>query len=312
MRTLTIGFNDAGQRLDKFLKKTCTALPDSLLYKYLRKKCVKLNGAHCTDGAVILNEGDTLALYMRDEFFVPAERNFLTLKPDLSVAYEDEHLLVVEKPTGLSCHADDTQKEHTLIDFCKAYLYQKGEYDPENEQSFAPALCNRIDRNTKGLVLCAKTAPALRALSRMIRENRVEKEYRALVYGAPAPKSGTLTFYLEKEESRKTVRIFESPRPGAKTAITDYETLKTENGVSLVKIRLHTGRTHQIRASFAHIGCPLVGDSKYGDCRGRDTLGFSHQALFARSLTFRPNGTDAPLEYLDGVTVTASPDPRFA
>lgn len=311
MRTLVVGANDAGQRLDKFLKKTCTALPDSLLYKYLRKKCVKLNGAHCTDGSVFLRAGDTLSLYMSDEFFAPADESFLSLAPDLCVAYEDENLLVVEKPEGLSCHADEVQREHTLIDRCKAYLYQKGEYDPSSEQSFAPALANRIDRNTKGLVLCAKNAPALRALSQMIRDRRIEKEYLALVSGTPDPLSGTLRFFLLREEKEKLVRVYESPRPGAKTAITEYAVLKTENGVSLVRIRLHTGRTHQIRASFAHVGCPLLGDAKYGDFHGVDTRGFSHQALFAWSIAFHPAPEDAPLCYLNGVVVTAKPDPRF-
>ncbi len=305
MKQLVVGKNDAGQRLDKFLKKATVGLPDSLLYKYLRKKCVKVNGRHVTDGARILSCGDELSLYMNEDFFLAREEHFLTLEPKLSIAYEDENLLVLEKEVGLSCHADDLQKENTLIDRAKAYLYRKGEYDPARENSFAPALANRIDRNTAGLVLCAKNAESLRILSQMIREGRIEKEYRALVYGEPTPAKGTLTFYLQKDEEKRLVRVFEKPREGAKTAVTEYEVLESNGEISLVHIRLHTGRTHQIRASFSHIGCPLVGDAKYADLRARASHGFSHQALLSYRVTFRPNGGDGILGYLSGASVTA-------
>ena len=312
MKTLVVTKNDASQRLDKFLKKATVALPDSLLYKYLRKKCVKVNGRHVTDGAFVLSEGDVLSLYMNEAFFVSAEESFLTLEPRLCVAYEDEHLLVAEKPVGLSCHPDEVQKEKTLVDHLKAYLYRKGEYDPARENSFAPALCNRIDRNTEGLVLCAKDAETLRTLSEMIRAHRVKKEYRALVYGCPQEKQGTLTLYLQKDEDTRTVHVFDKPRPGAKTAVTDYEVLEERGDVSLLHVRLHTGRTHQIRASFAHVGHPLVGDAKYADLRERDTHGFSHQALCAFALSFEPDGEDAPLAYLSDVRVSLKdPAPAF-
>lgn len=305
MKRLVIGKNDANQRLDKFLKKTTVGLPDSLLYKYLRKKCVKVNGRHVTDGAVLLCEGDELSLYMNEDFFVSREEHFLTLAPNLCVAYEDENLLVLEKEAGLSCHADELQKENTLIDRAKAYLYRKGEYDPAREHSFAPSLANRIDRNTAGLVLCAKNAESLRALSEMIRGGRIEKEYRALVYGTPSPARGTLKLYLQKDEEQKFVRVFDRMHEGAKTAVTEYEVLESDGEVSLLHVRLHTGRTHQIRASFAHVGHPLVGDAKYADLRGRDTRGFSHQALLSYRVTFRPNETDGCLRSLSGVSVTA-------
>ncbi|MBP3685570.1 MAG: RluA family pseudouridine synthase [Clostridia bacterium] len=312
MKTLVVTKNDASQRLDKFLKKATVALPDSLLYKYLRKKCVKVNGRHITDGAFVLSEGDVLSLYMNEAFFVSAEESFLTLEPRLCVAYEDEHLLVAQKPAGLSCHPDEVQKDKTLVDHLKAYLYRKGEYDPAREHSFAPALCNRIDRNTAGLVLCAKDAETLRTLSEMIRAHRVKKEYRALVYGTPKTKKGTLTLYLQKDEEARLVHVFDAPRPGAKTAVTDYEVLEERGDVSLLHVRLHTGRTHQIRASFAHVGHPLVGDAKYADLRERDTHGFSHQALCAFSLSFEPNPEDAPLAYLSELRVTAkNPNPVF-
>lgn len=311
MKKLVVLKNDASQRLDKFLKKVTVGLPDSLLYKYLRKKCVKVNGKHVTDGAYVLHEGDELNLYMNEDFFVSAEDSFLTLTPEIDVAYEDEHLLVLEKPVGLSCHADDLQKSGTLIDHAKAYLYRKGEYDPAKEQSFAPALANRIDRNTAGLVLCAKDAETLRVLSEMIRAHRVEKEYRALVYGKPEKAHDTLTLYLEKDEEARRVKVYDAPHPNAKTAVTEYEVLSFDGEVSLLHIRLHTGRTHQIRASFSHVGHPLVGDGKYADLRSRDVRGFSHQALLSYAVTFRVAQGEEALAYLDGMRVIARHAPRI-
>ena len=312
MKELYLSENDGGQRLDKFLKKATVGLPDSLLYKYLRKKCVKVNGRHVTDGAHVLSAGDRLQLYMNEDFFVTLEESFRTLVPEITVAYEDERLLVLFKEAGVSCHADDLQKENTLIDRAKAYLFQKGDYRPDEEHAFAPALANRIDRNTAGLVLCAKDAETLRLLSELIRRHKVEKEYRALVWGTPSPKKGTLTLYLKKDEREKRVRVFDNPVPGAKTAVTDYEVLCSDAEKSLLHIRLHTGRTHQIRASFAHIGHPLVGDGKYGVLHGRDNLGFSHQALLSYSVRFVVEDAVHPLFYLNGKTVTAPEvDPVF-
>ena len=300
MKSFLINENDAGQRLDKFIQKVTVGLPSSLLYKGIRKNSVKVNKKR-VDGAYKLCVGDEVKLWFPDEFFAEREDAFLTLKLDPDVVYEDGDLLIVNKPVGLSCHSDSTQKNSTLIDIIKSYLYRKGEYDPQKEASFAPALCNRIDRNTQGLVICAKTALALRSVNEAIRQRLFKKEYYALIKGRPDEKTATLKHYLLKNSDTNTVKVFDSPRKGALTAILDYEVLKYsfEKNVSLVRVLLHTGRTHQIRAQFSHIGHPLVGDGKYGVTSSKRELGFEYQALFSYKLTlFFPEGD--PMSALNG------------
>lgn len=294
MKEFTIGINDADQRLDKFVLKATTGLPKSLLYKAIRTKKIKVNRKRCEVGQV-LREGDTVQMFLSPDFFGEKEDRFLTLTPDLSVVYEDENLLICDKPIGLSCHADETQKTGTLIDHIKAYLVQKGEYRPAEENSFAPALCNRIDRNTSGLVIAAKNATALREVNEMIRLRQVEKGYLALCHGK-APDRDGICVYLKKDAEKNRVEVSAVPRAGFLTAVTDCRLLSynKEADRSLVEIRLHTGRTHQIRATLAHLGHPLVGDTKYGTVRDTD---FSYQALRSHRLVFHPE-EKSPLFYL--------------
>ena len=177
MREFTIGKNDAGQRLDRFLSKAMPLLPPALLQKYIRIKRVKCNGGRCQRDQR-LQEGDVLSLYINDEFFEqPREDNlFLTLfQPKLDILYEDENILLVDKRPGLVVHADETEKVNTLINHIQAYLYQKREWNPKWENAFAPALCNRIDRNTGGIVIAAKNAEALRILTAKIRDREITK-----------------------------------------------------------------------------------------------------------------------------------------
>ena len=307
MKTITVGKNDAGQRVDKFVLKVTSALPQSLLYKAIRLKKIKVNRKRCEPGQ-LLSENDTVQCFLAPDFFAEKEEAFRTLTPRLEAVYEDENLLIVSKPEGQSCHSDETQKTGTLIDHIKAYLFQKGEYRPDEENSFAPALCNRIDRNTSGLVICAKNAAALREMNEMIRERNVEKKYLAWVRGTGLPSHGVLRHYLKKDEAENRVTVFDSPRPGALTAVTEYAVLKEKNGATLLEIHLHTGRTHQIRAQMAHAGHPLLGEAKYAKPDPADP--FLHQALRSHSLTFHPK-KDSPLAYLDSQTVTAPPDERF-
>ena len=312
MKEFVIGANDADQRLDKFIRKVTVDLPSALLYKALRKNGVKVNGKR-REGAYRLQEGDQVKLWLPDEFFTADPASFLTLTAFPQVVFEDAQLLVVHKPVGLSCHSDSTQQTGTLIDRILAYLYQKGEYDPAQEQSFAPALCNRIDRNTAGLVICAKTAVALREMNLAIRDRLPEKEYLALVWGKVSAQHGRLQHYLKKDSDTNTVQVFDRPHPGALTALSEYwvQAYHPREPVTRLRIRLHTGRTHQIRAQFAHVGHPLVGDGKYGRTGGKKQLGFAYQALLSHSLTlhFPPQ---SPLAYLDGVHLEAQIPPEFS
>ena len=306
MKVFTVGPNDAGQRLDKFAEKATASLPRSLMYKAIRTKKIKVNRKRCEPGQ-ILAEGDTVQMFLAPEFFGEKDLAFLRLEPKLTVAYEDENVLIVCKEEGQSCHSDETQETGTLIDHIKSYLAKKGEYRPEAENAFAPALANRIDRNTSGLVMAAKNAPALRALNDMIRARRVEKIYLAWVHGA-FTEPGTATLYLQKDEAEKRVRVSTAPREGYLTAITEYAPLVTRGDRQLLEVRLHTGRTHQIRATFAALGHPLVGDAKYG--KDRDDPVFPHQALRAQTLVFHPE-EGSFLSYLADKRVDAPEDVRF-
>ncbi len=307
MKEFRVGANDAGQRLDKFVEKVTVGLPKSLLYKAVRTKKIKVNRKRCEPGQ-ILAEGDGVLLFLPPEFFGEKDDSFLRLTPRLTVAYEDENILVACKEEGQSCHSDETQTTGTLIDHIKSYLAKKGEYRPEAENAFAPALCNRIDRNTSGLVIAAKNAAALRGMNEIIRARQVEKIYLAWIHGALAS-AGEVTLYLKKNEGEKTVSVSPVPRAGYLTAVTAYRPLVTRGDRQLLEIRLHTGRTHQIRASFAFLGHPLVGDGKYG--KDRSDPVFPHQALRAQTLLFHPDAA-SPLAYLAGLRVDAPEDVRFS
>ena len=311
MREITIGKNDAGQRLDRFVSKSLPLLPPALLQKYIRLKRIKCNGARAQRDQR-LQEGDVLQLYVNDEFFdKPREDNlFLTLfKPSLDIVYEDENLMLLNKRPGLVVHADETEKVNTLINHIQAYLYQKREWNPRWENAFTPALCNRIDRNTGGIVIAAKNAEALRILNEKIRDREIDKRYLAVIEGQIRPQAGTLSGYLFKDAVKNRVFVTDTPQPGSKTAVTKYRTLAQGKGLSLVECELLTGRTHQIRAQFAHAGHPLLGDGKYGKL-GKDAIR-KYQALYSYKLTFTFPTDAGVLNYLKGKTFTVS-DVDFA
>ena len=302
MRELTIGKNDAGQRLDRFVSKSLPLLPSALLQKYIRLKRIKCNGARAQRDQR-LQEGDVLQLYINDEFFdKPREDNlFLTLfKPSLTIVYEDENLMLLDKRPGLVVHADETEKVNTLINHIQAYLYQKREWNPKWENAFTPALCNRIDRNTGGIVIAAKNAEALRILNQKIKDREIDKRYLCIVHGTPRPASGRLEGQLFKDAKENRVYVTKTPQKGSKTCITLYQTLQSRGGLSLVECELITGRTHQIRAQMAAAGWPLLGDGKYGRLDKRYDR--KYQALYSYKLTFRFTTDAGCLSYLDGKT----------
>ena len=301
MKEFTIGSNDAGQRLDRFLAKAVPLLPASLAQKYIRLKRIKCNGARAQRDTR-LQAGDVLQLYINDEFFEkPREDNgYLTVaSPKLNIVYEDDHILLVDKRPGLAVHPHDgAEYGRTLIDHIQAYLYQKGQWKPRQEHSFTPALCNRIDRNTGGIVIAAKTAEALRVMNQKIKDRELDKRYLAIVEGTPRPKEGSLKGYLFKDAKENRVFVTDTPQAGSKSCQTNYRVLTSGGGLSLVECELITGRTHQIRAQFAHAGHPLLGDGKYGKLN--KNCNRSYQALYSYKLTFTFTTDAGELEYLNG------------
>ena len=304
MKEIQIRKNDAGQRLDRFVGKAVPLLPESLLQKYIRLKRIKRNGKGAKRD-VRLVEGDVLQLYINDEFFErPTEENawLKIATPRLDIVYEDENILLADKKPGVLCHSAGEWSWDTLISNIQAYLRQSGEWDPKAENAFTPALCNRIDRNTGGIVIAAKNAEALRIMDEKVKNREIEKIYLAAVVGTPRPAAGRLEGYLFKDAKNNQVYVYDAPRTGAKTAVTEYKTIASDGRLTLVECRLITGRTHQIRAQMAAAGCPLLGDGKYGRERINRTYGETGQMLYSYKLTFTLPTDAGILEYLRGKT----------
>ncbi len=256
------------------------------MYKAFRKKDIKVNGKWIREN-YFLSEGDVLSVYLPDDVLIP--KSFTPAEGSVDVVYEDENICIIDKPAGLPCQSGG-KSAPSLADIFKTYLYNKGEYDPEQEQSFSPALCNRIDTNTKGLVIGAKNAASLRVMNEAIRQRQVHKFYLCLTECAPERNEDTVILRLSKDSSKN------------KTSVSDVGTLtethykvikKTERGV-LCSVELLTGKSHQIRAIMAHIGCPLVGDAKYGAKSSGGQALVSHKLIFAVK--------DPLLSYLNGKT----------
>ena len=299
MREFTINSNDAGQRLDKFVLKTVKGIPVSLMYKAIRTKKIKVNRKRA-EQKQILKLGDTVQMFLNEDFFLEkiTDSELYTIKVNLDIVYEDENVLICNKPAGVLVHSGDgdgktsgdgdSRDRNTLIYSIQAYLAQKGEYDPSLENSFAPALCNRIDRNTMGMVISAKNAPALRAINERIKNNEITKLYLCAVCGALPKKQDTLRGFLIKDARTNTVKVLKEKKPGSKEIITKYTLIEydKQKDISLVEIELVTGRTHQIRAHMASIGNALLGDGKYGQIAKDKKYGYKHQALCSYKLRF--------------------------
>ena len=301
MKSFDISKNDSGQRLDKFIAKAVPDLPKSLMYKYIRTKRIKVNSKRAEISTKLL-EGDKVDMYINDEFFGDKEEkyDFLTASKKLDIVYEDENIILLDKCVGLLSHPDETEYNDTLITRVKRYLYEKGEYNPKDENSFAPALVNRIDRNTGGIVIAAKNAESLRILNQKLKDREIEKYYLCVLHGCLDKKSDTLIGWMIKDEKKNKVRVYEKEVPGSKIMKTKYKVLDEKNGLTLAEVDLLTGRTHQIRAHFASIGHPLLGDGKYGTNALNKELGYKKQFLYSYKLIFNFTTDAGILEYLNG------------
>ena len=301
MKSFVISQNDSGQRLDRFIHKSVPLLPQSMLYKYIRTKRIKVNSKRA-EISQRLGVGDTVDMYINDEFFAEAEKkyDFLDAPKSLNVIYEDANILLLDKKQGVLCHPDDKEYVDTLIGRVKRYLYEKGEYKPDEENSFVPSLVNRIDRNTGGIVIAAKNAEALRILNEKMKNRELHKYYLCVAVGCPKKKSDTLTGYLVKDEKKNEVKVSKTAAEGSKTVVTKYRVLQSNNTLSLIEVELLTGRTHQIRAHMASIGCPLLGDGKYGSNRTNKKFGgYKKQLLYSYRLQFDFQSDAGILNYLD-------------
>lgn len=302
MKEFVIKKNDAGQRLDKYITKSFPLIPQSLMYKYIRNKRIKVNGKK-SEISYKLCVDDVISMYINDEFFEPVKPkyDFLSAGKSLKVVYEDANIILIDKPAGILSHPDEGNYTDTAITRVKRYLYEKGEYNPDNEMSFAPALVNRIDRNTCGIIIGAKNAESLRILNEKLKNRELHKYYLCVAIGKLKNREGIIKGYLEKNEKQNRVYISEKSNDKTKAIATKYNVLDYKAGLSLVEVELLTGRTHQIRASFSHLGNPLLGDGKYGtNAQNKQFGGYKKQFLYSYKLAFDFENDAGILNYLNG------------
>lgn len=301
MRELVVKKNDANQRLDKFLLKKFKTMPKKMAYMYIRKKCVKVNGKKATP-EVMLKENDLLTFYIKDEFFDNIQEEnyeFLKAPKNLKIIYEDENIILLDKKPGVIVHQDKSYHFDCLLLRLQHYLYDNGEYNPKEENCFAPALVNRIDRNTGGIVIGAKNAESLRILNQKMKDRELHKFYLCLLINKPKKDNAILSDYLIKNEKTNKVTVLRNEKQGAKKILTKYSVLETNNNLTLCEVELLTGRTHQIRAHMSSIGCPILGDNKYGNKKINQKYSLSKQCLYSYKLAFDFTTDSGILSYLD-------------
>lgn len=296
MESLIVTENDSGQRLNKFLAKVFPNLPKSMMYKSIRKKNIKVNGRRC-DAKDILLAGDVVDIYLNDKFLSKQtdKNKFVLFDKDLNIVYEDDNIIIVNKPVGLKSQPDYSSEDN-LIDRINGYLVKNGKFDYKLEKSFRPALCNRLDRNTDGLVIAAKNFKTLQEINRLIRERKIVKIYCCLVEGNLQNDHDVLVGWWSKNKKNNKVSISSEKRSDSKKVITEYFVLQRFKNNTKLKIILHTGRSHQIRAHLASIGHPIVGDVKYGSSLK------GVQKLTSCGIIFRSSGSF--LEYMNNKIIT--------
>lgn len=300
MKEILITNLNKGQRADKFVRKYLNDAPLSFIYKLFRIKDVKVNDKRI-EASYILKEGDVIKIYVSDQqladFSKP--RTIVKSSVNLKVIYDDQNLLIVNKPSGLLIHGDEKEKRITLTNIVLNYLYEKGEYNPSDSAGFIPAPCHRLDRNTSGIVVYAKNLPSLQQMEALFKEKtQLKKEYLCLVVGKLYGK-GKIDAPLFKDEKKNTVMIKDKAH-GGKNALTYYQAKEVYRNCTLVDVNIVTGRTHQIRVHFASISHPVLGDSKYGSFTANKNFDakykYTGQFLHAYKLSFYE--IDGHLSYL--------------
>lgn len=307
MKQVVITAKEANQRIDKFVKKYLNEAPLSFIYKLFRKKDVKVNG-HWVKQDYFINPGDVISIYINDEQIKEFSKPKETIKKDFphEIVYEDENILLVNKPRGLLVHGDISEKRVTLTNDVLNYLYFKGEYDPNSDKGFTPAPAHRLDRNTSGIIAYAKTLDALNCLENLFKDKtELTKTYLALVVGS-FPNYMEIDLPLLKNPDSGLVKVT-SEKDGGQRALSKVSINKHFNGYSLVNVELVTGRTHQIRVHLSAKNYPVVGDGKYGNFKinreFKNLYNFENQFLHAYSLEFKNIGE--PLSYLKNKKFTA-------
>lgn len=307
MKEIKITKNEENQRLDKYLLKYFNKAPKSFVYKMLRKKRIKLNKGKA-EGSEMLLEGDTLQLYLAEETMAGfmEEKTVPVAERHFGIVYEDDDILVVNKPAGLLTHPEKAEDRDTLTDQILYYLYEKGQYTPSAESAFTPAVCNRLDRNTSGIVVAGKTLRAVQAVNETIRSRRMDKYYVTLVKGV-VEEAGEIDLYLSKDEERNQVRTSHQEKAGYRRALTKYRPIAHTKDYTLLELQLITGKTHQIRAHMQAMGHPVLGDRKYGDAetnrKVRGEFAISNQCLHARKIVWKEK--EGFLSYLYGKQMMA-------
>lgn len=299
MKAFTVSKSDNGIRLNRYLERIVPSLSGALMYKYLRLKRIKVNGKRC-EASTRLNEGDLIELYLNDELFQKEKKSpdFMQASGELEVIYEDKNLALINKSAGVVCHSDNAGNRDSLINRFLRHLLENGEYAPDSTVGFTPALCNRLDQGTSGIVIAAKNAEALREVNEMIKNRIIEKKYLAVLCGTI--KNGTYNAYLTKNEKDNKVKVTKGPSSDSKSITTSFVTLKAKNGLTLAEVGLVTGRPHQIRAHAAFLGAPVLGDLKYGNPAQNKKYSLTRQLLCAYSLSFDlSKDYNGILKYLD-------------
>lgn len=303
---IKIGTNEAGQRCDKFLRKLLKDVPLSAIYKAFRKGDIRVNGKKIKE-QYVLEEGDEIVIkYLKTS---GEKKEFVRIDNNFKVTYEDENILMVEKWPNLLVHSDTKGGAPTLTDYVLSYLYDKGDYEPEKEITFTPAPCNRLDRNTSGVVIFGKNFKYLKALNEAIRERDIEKYYMALVQGRI--KDGIYTGYILKNEDANISKVYKNEVPNSKEIAMEVKNIQSCGTFSLIEINLLTGRSHQLRAHLASLGNPIVGDSKYGDKKLNsffvNRYGLDFQFLYAYKVIFKSDSDE--LKYMKNKTIAESLPP---